>query len=252
MKISAKTFDPVFRVIRRAVDICYPRTEIIGLENIPDEPSILVGNHSQMHGPIVCELFLPDNFYTWCAGQMMHLRDVPSYAFNDFWSRKPWYSRWFFHLLSFLIAPISAIVFNNARTIPVYHDNRILTTFKTTVSKLCNGNNIVIFPECDTEFNHIVYEFQDRFIDIAKPYFKKTGKELSFVPMYIAPELKKVFIGNPTRFCASAPIAEERERIRTYLVREICNTAINLPEHKVVPYRNVPKKFYPSNTPKER
>ena len=59
----------VFRFLRFFVRLFYRKPEIIGLENLPQEPCILVGNHSQMHGPIIGELFFPDA-YTWCAGQM--------------------------------------------------------------------------------------------------------------------------------------------------------------------------------------
>ena len=34
-------------------------------------------------------------------------------------------------------------------------------------------------------------------------------------------------------------------------MNEITDIACNLPEHTVVPYRNIPKKYYPSNIPKE-
>lgn len=100
--------------------------------------------------------------------------------------------------------------------------------------------------------NHIVYDFQYKFIDIAKFYYKKTGKELAFVPMYIAPKLKKICLGKPVRFCAAEPMDAERSRICTYLMDEITAIAEALPEHTVVPYRNIPKKDYPSNIPKER
>ena len=43
----------------------------------------------------------------------------------------------------------------------------------------------------------------------------------------------------------------ERSRIRDYLMQEITDIACALPEHTVVPYRNIPKKYYPSNKRKE-
>jgi len=110
---------------------------------------------------------------------------------------------------------------------------------------------VVIFPEHDVKYNHIVYDFQDKFIDIAKLYYKKTGKELSFVPMYIAPKLKKLFLGKPVPFNAAEPMDAERSRICNYLMDEITAIAEALPEHTVVPYRNIPKKEYPSNNRKE-
>lgn len=247
MESKTQKFTFVFKAVRAMVDFFYPSTQIKGLENLPDSPSIIVGNHAQMHGPIVCELYLPDNFYTWCAGEMMNLKDVPTYAFNDFWANKPPYIRWFFRLLSFIIAPLSVVIFNNARTISVYHDSRLLSTFRTTVSHLAEGRSIVIFPEHNEPNNRIINHFQTHFVDVAKPYLRKTGKAVSFVPAYLAPDLKTMYLGKPTEFCPQNPIDEERTRICQYLSEQITEIACGLPRHRVVPYGNVPKKNYPYN-----
>ena len=92
----------LFRAIKYLVRLFYPKIEVVGMENLPDEPVVIVGNHTQMHGPIACELYLPDNCYTWCAGQMMKLKEVPSYAYEDFWHLKPKWIRWFFKIVSYL------------------------------------------------------------------------------------------------------------------------------------------------------
>lgn len=241
----------LFRFMKGLVRLLYPKIEVAGVENLPAEPAIIVANHTQMNGPIACELYFPGDPYIWCAGQMMHLKDVPQYAFQDFWSQKPRYTHWFYRLLSYIIAPLSVCIFNNARTIGVYHDTRIISTFKNTVNMLQAGTNVVIFPEHDVKHNHIIYEFQDKFIDIAKLYHKRTGKQLHFVPTYIAPNLKKMYLGKPVRFCADHPMEEERQVICRYLMEEITRIACSLPEHRVVPYRNISRKEYPSNIPKE-
>jgi len=250
--MTEKKTSVLFKMIKWLVKVLYPKTSVVGSENLPDEPVIIVGNHCQMNGPIVGELYVPGEPYIWCAGEMMHLKDVPEYAFRDFWSQKPKWTHPGYKLLSYIIAPIAACVFNNARTIGVYHDTRILSTFKNTVTKLQEGRSIVIFPEHDEQHNHILCAFQDRFIDVAKLYYKKTGKAVAFVPMYIAPKLKKLCLGKPVRFCPSEPMEAERARICTYLMDEITAIAQTLPEHTVVPYRNIPRKNYPSNRPKEQ
>lgn len=241
----------LYRIIWAVVSRIYPKMEVIGMENLPDEPAIVVGNHTQMNGPIVSELYYPEDRYIWCAGQMMHWKEVPDYAYRDFWSRKPRAVRWFYRLASYLITPLSVCVFNNAHTIPVYHDSRLISTFRQTAERLQEGASIIIFPEHDVPHNHILCEFQDKFVDVARIYYKKTGKELSFVPMYIAPALKKIVLGKPIRFCADRPIREERGRICNALMAEITAMACALPEHTVVPYCNIPKRLYPSNLPKE-
>jgi hypothetical protein len=141
------------------------------------------------------------------------------------------------------------VTFNNARTIPVYHDARLITTFRQSVEKLQEGSSIVIFPEHYDEHNNIVHDFQDKFVDLARFYYKKTGKEISFVPLYIAPRLSLMTYGKPIRFHADAPIADERRRICDALMDGITDIAVSLPEHTVVPYPNISKKDYPKNLP---
>ena len=249
--MSKKITYPIYRVIKWLIKVFYPKMEVEGAENLPNEAALIVGNHTQMNGPICCELYFPTERYTWCAGEMMHLKEVPAYAYKDFWSAKPKYIRWFYKILSYIIAPLSVCIFNNANTIGVYRDTRIMSTFKKTLTKPCEGTSVVVFPEHDKDYNHILCEFQDRFIDIAKMYYKKTGQELSFVPLYIAPYLRKMYLGKPIRFCAENSMEQERKRISRYLMTEITDIACSLPEHIVVPYRNIPKKYYTTNIPKE-
>lgn len=249
--MNEKKASPFYKPIKWLVKAFYPRTQVVGAEDLPEEPALIVGNHCHMHGPIACELYMTGKHYTWCAGEMMHLKEVPAYAYQDFWSGKPKYIRWFYKLLSYIIAPLSVCVFNSANTIGVYHDARIISTFKNTVARLREGANVVVFPEHYVEHNHIIYEFQDKFIDIAKLYYKRTGKELAFVPLYIAPALKTMYLGKPISFCAANPMEDERRRICDYLMDEVTRIACALPEHTVVPYPNISSKHYPSNIPKE-
>ena len=238
-----------YLLVKAIVRMVFGKIEVEGLENLPEEGAVIVGNHAQMNGPIACELYLGENRYTWCAGEMMTLKEVPSYAYQDFWSQKPQSVRWLFKIASYLIAPVSVFVFNNAKTIPVYHDARVLATFRQTLKKLREGARIVIFPEHDAPYNNILCDFQERFVDLGKMYHSMTKKDLSFVPMYIAPSLKKMILGAPIVFRADQPIEAERGRICEELKIAITDMARSLPRHTVVPYRNIPKKEYPCNLP---
>jgi len=241
----------IYKIIRWFVWLFSPKFRLLGRENLPEEPCVVVGNHCQMFGPIAGELFFPGRHEIWCAGEMMRLKEVPAYAYEDFWSFKPKAVRWFFRLASYLIAPLSVCVFNNAHTIPVYHDVRLRSTYRLSMDSLDAGENLIIFPEHNRTYNHILYDFQERFLDLARFYHKKTGKELQFVPLYIAPRLSLMILGRPIRYCASGPIEEERRRIKTCLMQEITALAESLPEHTVIPYRNIRKRDYPRNHPPE-
>ena len=236
-----------YKIVKKAVRTIVRKYEEKGIENLPEAPFVLVGNHSQMYGPIVSELYITPKHKTWCAAEMMDRKEVAEYAFNDFWSRKPKSIRWFYKILSRMIPSLAAFIFNNAETVAVHHNGRVVHTFKNTVKYLQEGISMVIFPEKDEEYNHILYEFQDGFVDIARLYHKKTGKELKFVPMYIAPELKKIYYGIPISYNFNNDIVAERERICKYIQNEITTMAKNAPLHTVIPYRNIKKKDYPKN-----
>ena len=246
-----KKITPAYRVLRGLIRFFYPRIKVVGAENLPAEASIIVANHSQMNGPIAGELHFPGPHYIWCAAQMMHAKEVPGYAFTDFWSFKPRRVRWLYRILSYLIVPLAVCLFNNAHTIPVYRDARVMSTFRETIARLREGANVIIFPERNEKYNHILYAFQDRFIDIARFYHHQTGVELCFVPMYVAPKLRQMVIGKPVRFNAAAPIEQERQRICEAMMAEITRLAEELPPHTVVPYRNIPRREYPTNQPNE-
>ena len=241
----------VYKIIIALLKFFYVRPDFINLKKIPDEPCIIVANHCQMNGPIISEVFLPINHYTWCASEMMHIKEVPAYAFKDFWSEKPTYIRWFFKLASYVIAPISAAAFSRAKCIEVYHDIRIQKTFKDTLRRLEEGYSIVIFPEHGEPYNHILCDFQDKFINLAQNYYKRTGKKLQFVPMYNAPHIDQVHIGDATTYDPERPMEEERARIKTYLMEGTTQLAEELPKHMVVPYRQTPKHLCPSNKSSE-
>lgn len=237
----------LFKFIRFWISVFYRKRKFEGVENIPNEPCIIIGNHAQMHGPIATELFFPTKKYIWCIGQMMNLKETPAYAYNDFWSKKPKATRWFYKTVAYLLSPLLYYLMSRSDTLAVYHDSRVMVTFKNTVTKLKEGNNIVLFPECPTTYNDIVNEFQDKFVDVARLYSKTTKKSIKFVPMYNAAKLKKVVFGKPIEFDLEKPIDEHRIEISNYLKEEITRIAKQLPKHKVVPYANVGRKNYKYN-----
>ena len=236
-----------YKVAKVLVSIFYKKPELIGTENIPERGAMIIGNHCKTNGPIISQMYFPKNSYTWCIGQIFDKEECKEYTYQDFWSKKPKAVRWIFKIVSHIIARPLTSIMNSADLIPVYHDSRLRTTYRYAVKSLDYGND-VIFPEHDVPHNNIVYDFQDKFVDTAKYYYRNTGKKAKFVPMYVAPKIHKVVFGKPIEFNPENPIAEERKRICNYLMDEISEMAYSLPHHTVVPYPNIPTWQYPTNT----
>jgi len=236
-----------YKCIKGMVRFFYQKTEVFGEENLPEGPAIVVGNHAQANGPVACELYFPGQHVTWTIAEMMDRKTVPAYAYQDFWSNKPKRSRWFYKILAHLIGPLAECIFTNAETIPVYKDRRIFETLRQSVDAMKEGKRVIIFPECYDEYNNIVHQFQTGFVDVAKRYYRETGVEPQFVPLYVCPALKRLVIGKPIRFDHEAKIKDEQVRITSALMEEISEMAYALPRHRVVPYPNISKKEYPEN-----
>ena len=77
---------PVYRVILFLTWLFYPKMKVEGAENIPEEAVIIVGNHAKLNGPIASELYSPVKRRTWCISEMMSLKEIPDYDYQDFWS----------------------------------------------------------------------------------------------------------------------------------------------------------------------
>ena len=63
--MTEKKTSVLFKIIKWFVKAIYPKIRVEGAENLPDEPVIIVGNHCQMNGPIVGELYVPGEPYIW-------------------------------------------------------------------------------------------------------------------------------------------------------------------------------------------
>ena len=57
-KTGVEKDDPVlYRLIRWIVKRVFPKYELTGTENLPDEPCVIVGNHAQAFGVVAAELY---------------------------------------------------------------------------------------------------------------------------------------------------------------------------------------------------
>lgn len=232
----------LFKFLRLCVKVFFRgANEYIGLENLPSEPCVCIGNHAHAYGPLNGELKFPTKKLIWCDAPMFSRKEFVNYAYNNFFSKKP---NVFLRAGIRILSPLVAYIFKNADAMPVYRDMRIMKTYKISSETLLQGANVVIFPECPEQYNEITNQFNEYFVDVARFHYKHYQKELSFVPFYYAPGLKKMIFGKPVKFDATRPIEEERKRICAYLMNEITAIAKQLPVHKVIPFHQVKKKDY--------
>ena len=89
----------------------------------------------------------------------------------------------------------------------IFHIVRVLVRLFYGKVEIVGRENL---PEKNEKYNNILYNFKENFVDLARLFYKKTGKNINFVPIYLAPKLKKVYIGRGIEYCGEKDSKEEK------------------------------------------
>ncbi len=217
---------------------------------IPEEGevAVFVPNHSGAMGPANICLYFDLPFRPWIISYLNDKEVTNNFIFHNFFNgrakkhKKPW--RLLARIVKMLLVPLL-----QAQN-PVWLDHSpkgLMATMKESVATLKAGNNLVIFAESSKGiYSDYISILNEGFVDVARAYYKDTGKSLKFYPVYIPDELDVIKVGTPTAYDCSAVPKDERHRIANYLADEITNIATALPAHKKPVFINEDfNKFYP-------
>lgn len=222
------TFGLFFSLIRNAIYflfyiIAFPfaflfiKGKTKGKENLNknDEARIFVANHYEVYGPFITYLKFPYSFRPWIIDKMIDPKTVEAHMSIGIYNQFPKFPKWVKFI--FIKVSKSLMVFfmkTIARGIPVSRDDfrKNIKTMQISTEVLENGEPIVIFPEAKA-VKEGVGEFMTGFEHIGKYYYQKTGKKVSFYPMFISKMNQTMYIGKPVVFNPDNDGAQEKERI---------------------------------------
>lgn len=221
----------------------FRKPELIFEEPIPEgEAAVFTANHSGAYGPVNVAMYFPQPCRPWTAAQILDKDTAADFVFYDFFAGAAKKCKFFWRVLSHIVAFLLRPLLIKAGGIPVYHDRRIVKTFEESVEALASGNHIAIFPECPEKFSEHINNFYGGFAKLGVTYYKATGKKLKFYPTYIAHTLKKVLIGKPIEYDPEFPISIHCKQIAEYLRDKTEELAQSLPPHRVQPF--LPDEWY--------
>ena len=234
MKTKKQKKTLTYRILYPLVRLFFKKQTILYKQAVPDdEPVVFVANHAQAFGPIAMTINFDKKARPWIAADVMFKETAADFVFVQFFAGNiKKHKRWNM-LKSKFVGKILVNLFSNVNGIPVYFDRRLVKTLAMSADALANGDNLVIFGETPKRFSKYVAEISDGCIQVANNYFKKTGKNLKFYPVYIAP--KFITVGEPTVFDGNAPVKEERKRVAEYLRDNIHQLATELPPFEPIP-----------------
>ena len=205
----------------------FTRCKVKGKENLDknDEARVFISNHYQMYGPLAIFMNFPYKFRPWIIDKMMDEKLVEHQmglmVYNEF-KKVPKFIKWI--VLKF-VKNLMVFCMRRARGISVSRDNprANIKAMQISTDTMLKNQAVLIFPEKDY-VNEGVGIFMQGFEHIGKYFYQKTGKKISFYPMFISQKLKTMYIGKPITFNPEADQNEEKNRIVTYLRDEMVKT----------------------------
>lgn len=224
-----------YKGMRAFARALFPKSEMRFETEPPDEPIVLIGNHSSVRGPIMLTLDDPRPHRTWAIHSASDRAQAASYAYHDIFFGNSRRVKWFWRIPAAILGVALPPLLIQSGTIPVYHDSRILSTLRESIRAMQEGSDIVIFAESPVRYSEYVNELQPGFTDLARLWYKKTGKRLAFYPFYAEKKNRVIAVGKPIVFDPDLP-AHHQQQIAEYLRDEIDRLGRSLPPHTPVPF----------------
>ncbi|HNW87790.1 MAG TPA: hypothetical protein PLP25_07980 [Candidatus Limiplasma sp.] len=207
-------FKRSYRFLRGLVRITSYRMRTEWAVPFTGEPSVFICNHAGALGPIdICAKFpLADSIHPWMNAQVLSARETPAYVRQDYWWKPgsrlaPFFSA----TLPYLAAAILPPILRTAPTVPVYHDVRVMKTFRESLRLLSEGEHLVIFPEQPSGYQAHSAELNRGFMQIAPAFARATGKGLLFWPVCIDYRKRVFRVAEPLRYDVSRTLNEQIE-----------------------------------------
>ena len=217
----------------------FMRCKIKGRENIKqdDEARVFIANHYQMYGPLVMFLRFPYKNRIWIIDKMMDEKSVEHQmglmVYNEF-KKVPKFLIW---IVLKVVKNLMVFSMKVAGGIPVSRENprANVKAMQISTETMKKGKAILIFPEKDYVPEGVGI-FMQGFEHIGKYYYGKTGKRISFYPMFISQKNKTIYISKPIVFNPENDQNDEKNLIVNYLrdemVKQYTENEVNNPKTK--------------------
>lgn len=187
---------------------------VTGREHVGNLPGVFVFNHGEVYGPIAAVVFLPYDIRPWILSNMIDKEEITKHIYDGTFAKITWLPTFVKKFIAKALSPIIVWALRSFDPIPVYRGagRDVITTFTLSVECLNSGDSILLFPENpDEEYGERVNKFYSGFANLGRMYHRKTGKSVTFYPVYASKKNRILRIGEGIRY---DPENREGERDR--------------------------------------
>ena len=166
---------------------------------LPEEPVVFVCRHLDMHGPYTTLKWLPTELHPMIIHMFFDrestVQHLTEYTFGARRGKKARKFSLVAHFMSLLAPPLM----KSLQAVPVYRDGlKSMATIKRGLKHLLESEHLIVFPDIQYRQGYdtpsAIYE---GFLYIGELFYKKTGEKLSFVPLLIDDQNRRITAGTP-------------------------------------------------------
>lgn len=166
-----------------------------------EEPVVYVCRHLNMHGPYTTLKWLPMELHPMIIHVFFDrestVRHLTEYTFATRYGKKARKFNLLAHVLGRIVPPL----IHSLQGIPVYRCGiQSVTTIRTGLKYLLKNESLIVYPDIDyTDGYDQTSQIYDGFLYLGEQYYKKTGKQLAFVPLVIDDKNRTITAGDSIR-----------------------------------------------------
>lgn len=217
----------------------FTRCKVKGKENLrpDDEARVFISNHYEMYGPMSVFLNFPYKFRPWIIDKMMNEEDIEKQMGYMIYNNYKHIPKFIKKIVIKCVKTFMVFIMHHAKGISVSRENlrTIAETMKVSSETLEKGWALAIFPEV-LYVKEGVGEFYKGFENIGKYHYQKTGKKVSFYPMFVSHKNKAMYIGTPIIFDPEKDQNLQKTEIVSYLhdemVKQYITFEVENPKYK--------------------
>lgn len=197
--LKGKKRGPLLRLVRELLRRFKSKVVVDKLfEGNYASTAMFVSNHSGASGPMNLTIYFSEFFRPLGTYEMVgKYKERWNYLYHIFYRTKLKYGKKKSFILATLFAIISRMLYYDIGLIPTYRDVRFVSTIKTCIKALRDGQSLLVFPEDSSkEYALEIETFLPGFVIILRKYYEATGIDLPVYTMYFSKEKQRIVVGD--------------------------------------------------------
>ena len=207
----------VFRLASGAIGVFSRRMATKWETPFEDGPCVFVANYVGAHGPVdMCVKFpMKEKIHPWINSELLDSKEIPAYL------RKVTPGNVAKNTMPYLGAALIPPIIKGVDYIPVYNDERIITTFRQSIRMLQKGHYLLIFPEIPGGGRSRTGALFTGWLRLGELWYRASGRSLKIYPVHVDYKNHEFRVASPVRYEPSKSFREQEKTLAEQMARGI-------------------------------